>query len=289
MKINIFKNIGKYFTHQSSCAGRVASSAKMLGIKGSATQRAQLAGELNDKLFRIIGDEFVRKMAKSKKAKLSKEELARCINKIVPGVKVVIKSEKNPRCLGSLDQILSRKKVTGYILRLNDDVKKGENESILRHEMRHLLDYATQPKLSARSNIGAIIKKLGNGSDSRMVRHWDFYSDTLYEKKVYEDNQKELSELVKKVNFHFKALRTPAEEKIEILQNWRNGLKTESNAYADEARFACKKNPDKYTEKDVGDFLFEGKIKMVNQMLKDEIAAVRKESALKFGPKSPSS
>jgi hypothetical protein len=288
MNINIFKNIGKYFTHQPPCSGRVASSAKMLGIKGSEAQRTQLAGELNDKFFKIIDDEFVRKAANKEKAELSKKELVGCIKQVVPNVKINVKYINDPMSFGYLEKTINKGKntVDGFVLGLEGAVKKGEDHVVLRHEMRHFFDYMTQPKLAARSNTAAIIAKLGKGSESSVSSHLDVYSDLLYQPKTFEDNQAEISVLAKKLNGYFKSMRTPAEEKIEILQKWRSGLKTELNAYNDEAKFACKDSPDKYWKENAADYLFKDKIKLVEQALKDAISAVRKESALKFGPKA---
>jgi len=292
MQIKSIKNTGNYIAKevkslQKAWPERVASSAKLKGIKGSETQRNQLAEELNNKLFKIIDNVFEqkgKKRVKWKNPQIEKKELLDCIKKVIPEVKINIKYEKDPMYAAFIENILDRtqKTVVGFTVGLRGPVKKGQTTYYLRHEMRHIFDNVTQPKIAARNNTGILIGRLKNYDKNIDWKHFEFYANDLYQKVQNNDIKNEFNLITKKTNKYFKELNTTSEEKIEVLQRWRHGLKTELNAYTDEANYFNKKNPKKHRKEDAGAYFFEQKIKLLEQMLKDEINAVRKLSAEKY-------
>ena len=288
MKVNNLKKLDKYFPYMPYPT-RLAPSAILRGVKGTEQQRTELAQELNNKLFKLIDDVFEQKIKMGKKPKLDIKELLSCIKQVVPNIKIKISEKLNRDEAGTVENIFdkTKKTIVGFRLSLGGNLEQGVNENNLRHEMRHDFDSITQPKINARFNTANLIGRLPNYTDYIDDKHYNFFDRVLYQEKNYEDSQRELEYLTKKIKKHFKKLETPPEEKIEMLQTWRHSLKSEMNAYKDESEFACNGgNVEEYMEVEIGDYFFEPKIKLIEKMLKDEIASVRKISAEKYGKKS---
>lgn len=282
MRINSLENASKHFI-QKVCPERVASCAR-LKIRGSEKQREKLKVELNDTFSKIIKESFDKKIKEKQKPSLNHQEILDCIKQILPTINIRVGKERQAGINGGVKTLLdSTKKVVGFALKLKSDVKKGKNEETLRHEMNHILDFVTQPKTLARYNTDSLVGKLANYNENRDLTHFAFYSKYLYMPKTRKSDEQEIKFLAKKINEHFEKLKAPPEEKIEILQNWRYSLKAEKNAYWDEANYMYKENPKQYLLVSYGDFLHEPKIKLVEKFLKDEITAVRQESAKKYG------
>jgi len=291
MQINAIKMFQKKLPPKTSFTKfawveRVASSARLPGIKGTERQRNQLAYDLNNKLFVLINDIFESKIKMNQKPALEKNELQDCIKQIIPNIKVKVKYKKMADCIGFLEPLADKsKKVAGYCLNLNEKLEKGINDDTLRHEARHLFDFVTQPKTIARTNTQSLTGRLENYTEKIDMKHFDFYSDKLYTDKVFKNDEKELEILTKKIKKYFNKSKTTSDEKIEILQNWRGGLISEIAAYTDEAIYMNKENPGKILDQTLKELFLEPKLKLIEQILKDEIIAVRKISAEKFGKK----
>lgn len=287
MVINSVKNIIKY-PFQKTSIERVASSARLFGIRGTEEQRTQLALDLNNKLFKLIDDVFEQKIKINQKPILKKVELLHCIKQVIPKINIKEWFDPTMEVDGRIKPMLdkSKTKFTGFMIITKTNIEKGVNEDLLRHEMRHVFDDVTQPKILARTNTDALIGRLENYDVNTDFSHFDFYNSFLYPPKTHAEDQEEAAFLTTSIKEHFASLNTPSDEKIEILQNWRSLIKTEKNAYNDEASFVNKENPKEYLEDAYGDFFFEAKIKIVEQVLKDEISAVRKLNAEKYGYKT---
>ena len=279
--INTVENLAKKAPYPE----RIASSVRMPGVKGTEAQRSQLACELNDKLFKIVEDAFWRKTKKKEVPQLSERELLNCVKKVLPKVALHVKYQKDPICAAFVEPVFNapQKTIVGLILGMKSALKKKKNEFLLRHEMRHIFDYMTQPKILGRTNTSNLVGKLKNYNHIKDMKHFDFYIGNLYRSRQCTEDQKEISLVAEHIKDHFEVLKSSPEEKIEILQKWRYGLKTEVNAYNDEAGFACKENPKKYLKESIRDYFFEGKIRLIEQLLKDEIATVRTGHAEKLG------
>lgn len=292
MSINEVQNIGRVLLRKPKLAQkpyppRIGPTVSLPGIKGNQEQRTQMAKSLNDKLFGLINDTYEQKKQAGKKPFIGKKELLTIIKKVIPNVEITMGRVEDPRCAGSVEPMLdiNSKTYESLLLKMNRGIKKGNNEDTLKHEMRHVFDYLTQPKIFARYNTVALIGRMKNFTADTNFDHFLFYNSVLYGPKTHKIDKNEIKFLTKKINEHFKELETPADEKIEILQCWRGLLKTESNAYGEEAEFVCKENPEQYLKDNWGDFFFEPKIKLLEKMLKEEIAGERALSAQKYGKK----
>jgi len=288
MKINNLKFLDKYFPYMPY-PKRIASSARLSGIKGSEQQRNEMIEGLNNNLFKLIDDAFEKKVKKGEQPLLCGKEILKCVKKVIPKIKIKISSENVSGFDAFVENIFDKNKKTiiGYAFSIPETIKKGSNDELLRHEMHHILEEAVAPKMAARSNTENLIGRLKNYTVYKNEEHLYFYEDNLYQKMSFKNTQEEIKYLNTIIKNHFKGFKTPSEEKIEVMQTWRHLLKSELNAYTDQAKFACKeKTPDEYLKDKYGDYLFEPKIKLIEQILKDEIAGVRKISAEKYGKKS---
>lgn len=185
MNISVIKNTSKYIEKKAH-PERVAPSARLAGIKGTDQQRAQMALELNDKLFKLIHDIFEQKIEINKKNEypsLTKKELMNCIKQVTPGVKIKMRYENRLGYFGSVERIFNKNKITGYVLSIKGKVKKRINEVPLIHEMQHIFDFITQPKMNARFNTDCLIGRIENYSRFRDVFNYKFYQDNLYATK----------------------------------------------------------------------------------------------------------
>jgi len=297
MNIGIFKSLGKIFGKPAPVAQmyvpRVAASARIAGVTGSELERTQQVQQLNKKLFELIDDVFEKKTAMGEKPKLNEKEFLNCVKQVIPDANIKIKYNKKLHSEGSVDYIYKNKKektVIGYLLEMKAAIEAGENEGTAVHEMWHSIEKMVQTKIAARQNAKSLIGRLKNFTEAKNQKHTDFYCDELYQRKELKDvsDEKQLKVISSSMKRHFEDLKTPSDEKIEILQRWRYSLKTELNAYKEECRYICKKmgNPDTTFNNLYGDYLFAPKIKIVEDMLKDEIASVRKLSAEKYGQKA---
>lgn len=269
-----------------SSPGRLSSSAKLSGIKGSESQRSKMAYDLNNKFFDLINDQFEAKIKTGQKAKLNNEEILSVIKKVIPDVNVSVKKFTG-KGVAMMETIFDkqRKKAVKFELLLKNGITKGVNESDLRHEMRHLLDAVTQPKYTARNNTMCLVGRLKNYSDKIDDKHFEMFDKLLYAPKKFEDSKMETIYVKETLNEYFKKSKTPTEEKIEILQKWRYDLKTEVNAYIDEAQLADKLNPKRYIKETVGEFFLLQKIEIIEEILKKEITGARKLNAENIGKK----
>lgn len=264
---------------------RVSSSARIAGLKGNEQQRAQLASDLNDRLFEIINDIFEQKIKSKKKPKLEKKELLDCIKQVIPDINMRVVYKKDVMYDAFIKNITdkTKKTVIGFGLNLQGAVKKGgEDEVNLRHEMRHVFDFVTQPKILARSNTDSLVGKIEDYSKGMSMYHFKFYENFFYKPQQNKNIKKEMNFLSKNVREHFEALECQPEEQIEILQSWRHLLKTEVNAYTDQTKSAFKGEK---TDETIEKFAFRPKIKLIEKMLNEEIAGIRKLNAQKWGTK----
>jgi hypothetical protein len=294
MNVTSIINISKFrckknLTLKNIPAGRFDSSLRFPGVKGTEQQRSKLACELNDKLFKLIHDIFNQKIKMNKRPTVNKVEIKQCIKEVVPTAKIDViydKCQDSAGYVGTMEETAT-KKIAGFVLGLRGSIKQRDADGVmtLRHEMKHFFDYITQPKSIARDNTTYLIGKLENFTEKKNDKHLTFYDNVLYHPKKYKNDEKEMNYLKGRLGKYFDKNPTPPAEKIEILQNWRGGLKAERDAYADEQ--VCISSDKEIVEAAVKEakeyFFFEPKIKLVEQMLKEEISAVRKQHAKNYG------
>lgn len=286
MKVNATKYACKNFV-KKSCPERISDSVRIKGIRGSEKQREDLALDLNNKFFSIISDAFREKLKTRQKPILQASDIKQAIKKVLPKASIDVICEKNLDCVGYTEPQLNikQRKFTGITLYLKSGVRRGLDEATLRHEMLHVFDYLTQPKTLARNNGSCLVGKIKSYTDNKDLEHFNFYDKVIYAPKKFKEDKIETECLKTRIESHFKKLNSSSEEKIEILQNWRCRLKSEVRAYSDEAPLANKNNPKQYIQETVGYLFMEPKIKLLEKMLKDEIASVRNLNAQKWGVK----
>lgn len=280
------KNCGKKLL-KKALTQRVSPSAKISGLKGTEGQRETLALELNDKFFESVHSLFDKKISEKKKPTLLKNEILKLLKELAPGVKVEVKYEKEQGFCGGLETLIdsSGKKIGGFLLTLEKAINKGADEATLRHELTHFFEYITQPKTIARSNTDCLVGRIENYTKKRDLKHFNFYEKVLYTPKKCKNDEKEIKRITERINKYFQKNEVSGEEKIEILQNWRSGLKSELKAYTDEAKYTSNVLHDGDFETPLDILFFEPKIKLLNKMLKKEIAGERALSEQKWGAK----
>ena len=291
---------------------RVAQTA-ILDVKGSYAQRTQMAAAKNAEFFAQISDTF------EKEKQISVKKFGAILRKFIPNIKLIIKKNQEKDASGCLHFQCPKGVIKGFILELPICAKNktisASKGFVGMHETRHLFDYALNPKFSAKANE-SILEKRFPGYMSRVDKYYDFFDKHLYEDErslsevqKWDKNpealvQKRLEKLEKKTRKVFAAPEISSDEKIEIMQAWRYALMTEKNANIDDITYDNKialgkkmkksKNSDAAeklrldTELDIKqeirqevgeEFFFDGKIFVLEKLLKEEIANHRREHA----------
>ena len=162
------------------------------------------------------------------------------------------------------------RKVVGYNVFLPlDESKKNielKNLDILFHEIQHVYDYITNPKTFSRG----------------------FYVN-FYNEKIYPKDAVKLDKLETRIQNQIK--RIPYYKRIDFLQEVRNALQSEINAYKAEEIYSVFSlmHPQHMPEKNVFGaveyFKFQEKLAICQKVLKRELRALREENKQLFGGK----
>jgi hypothetical protein len=232
---------------------RVASTARIPGIKGSNETRAQMAYAKNEAFFEEISDIYV------KNNEITLDEAAAAIKKHYPSnIQFAIGPKTSNRYEGVLRTSIINNVASSYTMEVPIIERNGKKVintlnpvDLLCHEARHFFDNIMNSKFTARRNITKLDKKL-SGFKERSKEYQKFYDNYLYPYGLGERSlainqlsskdkaENHIPELKKKIMEIFNKPQVTTEEKIEILQDWRHGLKTERNAYEDGANFQHK-------------------------------------------------
>lgn len=167
------------------------------------------------------------------------------------------------------------RKVVGYNVFLPlDESKKNielKNLDILFHEIQHVYDYITNPKTFSRGFY--VPKRLQN----------------FYNEKIYPKDAVKLDKLETRIQNQIK--RIPYYKRIDFLQEVRNALQSEINAYKAEEIYSVFSlmHPQHMPEKNVFGaveyFKFQEKLAICQKVLKRELRALREENKQLFGGK----
>lgn len=167
------------------------------------------------------------------------------------------------------------RKVVGYNVFLPlDESKKNielKNLDILFHEIQHVYDYITNPKTFSRGFY--VPKRLQN-----------FYNDKIYPREAVK-----LDKLETRIQNQIK--RIPFYKRIDFLQDCRNALQSEINAYNAEEIYSVFSlmHPEHMPVKNVFGaveyFQFREKLAICKKLLKKELCALREENKKLFGGK----
>lgn len=244
---------------------RIISTARLKGITGSVAEREMAAHSLK-LMFKDLLIETFEKNSSNGDPVVYKTDIKEILGDLIPNIKIGITSydKKNKNTSGSISNWPSNdyKAIVGYILKIpftNENsssisVKDTQSINVLAHEVvGHLFKQITEPKYPLR--FGKIIF-----DSKRDKKQWEFYKNVIYRNEL-----EELSALVKnksgtgsfsllnslktrinkfrekesirgksvekKVKKFFKNNKFSPQEKIEVLQKWRYGLKDEIYAY----------------------------------------------------------
>ena len=167
------------------------------------------------------------------------------------------------------------RKVVGYNVFLPlDESKKNielKNLDILFHEIQHVYDYITNPKTFSRGFY--VPKRLQN----------------FYNEKIYPKDAVKLDKLETRIQNQIK--RIPYYKRIDFLQEVRNALQSEINAYNAEEIYSVFSlmHPEHMPVKNVFGaveyFQFREKLAICKKLLKKELCALREENKKLFGGK----
>lgn len=303
---------------------RVASTARLVGAKGSVQDRRQFAHKLNQKLY-LMDSEIIKKRVESGgKAFITAQEFYDNFKKLTG--KVGIKLEKNDSAMycGYMTPAVNPEtgQLAGIYLAL--PFEKNNNTWILKqdyntrtkmHESWHALEFLALPKYSARFHKVETLKR---------------EETSFYKKFLYTKNQKNIDFIKNEMSKHLENpyLNFSLLERINIMQNWRYMLQSESSAYKEgnfydrqelfkNTKEKIKKLPETYIglgffgndfntfdlkttkEKQLGlakfkkeinvienkkvnnEYLFEEKIKVLEEMILATITKARKNMAIK--------
>lgn len=285
---------------------KVAPTAILKGTSGSCEKRTEIAAAKTQMVFEEIQDIFIRQ-----KAPVTRETLHEIIKKHAPNVKFNLMHYKDSPNAGEVETVYKNNIVKSFDIKVPMLEHKGrmvigaDKTEVLMHEIRHFFDYITQPKLSAKSNHQALFD-LDAGYAIRNSIYDDFYEQKLYIKekasekgflglfKGKEDKQAKLEKEFKKLFEN-----TPKSEQILLLQEFRNGLMTEKNAYRQgielegllhinlESQHAKPsegleifkkiemKNYEKEADKVLEQYDFDSKISVIEKLLGEKILQVR--------------
>lgn len=277
---------------------RIMPSVKLAGVKGSLKQRGKLAAELNQSFFGMVQDTF------HKKGHLTLEDVSHYLKRLCPGVNLDVVQNTDQQYWGNLSFLvdITKRKYAGYKLSLNCFEKSGKqiikDINTLFHETRHFFDYVTNPLSLAKHNDKPVSVKSPDHK-FRFIKSWDFYQSKLYGNEVKDSpgitiaerkalNKKNIEEI-------FTVLQTPSKEKIEVLNDWREQLRTEINAWTDgityQDLFDRKgKTPSKFAKTDIKytieqKYFYRGKLEVIEELLAEELAKARNDNIDKLKSK----
>ena len=291
---------------------RVASSARA-SFKGSDAQRLEMSNKVLGDFYNNTKDVFI------KNSEISQEQLEKELKKSFPGINLKCTPKDKSLGTASLQPFYdeSKKTIIGYDMQLPFYAKSGklffkeQDAEHLYHETSHLGDYVYTPKSVAKFNTNRLNEKFP-GFDKRVGDYEDFYSSKLYAEdsvgKLEVNGVKGLTKKEKYKKDIMELFNKPAissEEKIEVLQDWRHSLQTELSAFPNGFKYDNKlaiekavkkyngienlpkdfislktKEMEKYTDLTINkDYSFADKKEVVEEILKNEIAKVRENSA----------
>lgn len=226
-----------------SIAKRVASSAK-LQCCGSAKIRQELSAQKTAEFFNLFEQDFFINGG------ITKTQIKEALQKLCPGLSVNIRANYRAGCNGAVGKEFSERTVVGYNLKLPfsdyqiDFLPKEEIKTFM-HEIRHLMDYAYNPKYIARANTMSAFDKF-QGYASRSSKYSNFYENNIYVRDFdgMLNSTKELrtNNFKNKLHDVFADTNITSSEKIEMLQEWRHRIKTEINAFSDGIEYSEKYN-----------------------------------------------
>lgn len=242
-------------------------------IKGTEAKRFTLAEKLTDKFVELAKEDF----ANSHDYSVVPQKLEKLFQKLLPEkIKLKLVPLKNNETIPYTSFNI---KLPGMIAAEHlINIKFTQNRKIaltevynLTHELRHTLDYITNPKLLARK-----ISMFEKGYTNKLNKF-------IMDKFFYTQNSLSKIKFVRKTALKIASLFQSTDEQINFLQNARYTLKTERNAFKKMCEYqtktdkACGLNLKNKSDKEVlNSFDFDSKIQTINEQLKTVLEKARK-------------
>lgn len=241
-------------------------------IKGTEAERFAVAEKLTDDFIALAKGEF----ANSSAYCVIPKKLEKMIQKLLPAkIKLKLVPLKNNELYAHTS--LSLKQPDMIVKKHLINIKFTQDEKIelsevynLSHELRHTLDYITNPKLLARK-----MSMFEKGYKNKLNRF-------IMDKFLYTQNSLSKIKFVRKSALKIASLFQSTDEQINFLQNARYTLKTERNAfkkmfeYQTKTHNACGLNIKNKSDRDIlNSFDFDSKIQTINKQLKTVLKKAR--------------
>jgi len=197
---------------------------------------------LNSDFFQMIDDTFERKEQQGFEPVVYLDEIRNFYKKTLSKLNIIVNKKSSSDLAAQYGSSNGVTTVKGFELNYKikdnkDFIKKGDAETLsdIAHENTHLNLYLTEPKFTRRylnTNLDQIIDEI----------QYNFYDSLIYnnelenlapdvQKKFLENPKLRIENVENKTNAFFEKFSISSEDKIEILQAWRHGLKSELAAY----------------------------------------------------------
>ena len=216
---------------------RVVKTAKLEGVTGSDFERNRLASYLNKRLLVINNAHIQKRVQAGGNPHITAKEFKNSLEKAAEGVLFFLNKSKNDIYEGAVSHEQQEGRINsiyGHLIEL-PFVKRGSSYvlhekklSTATHELRHFFDAITQTKILALENKISRIKN--------RYAHWDFYEKVIYfDHSSEKDKELIIPKLKNQIEMHFNKHKTSLTDRAITLKYWRSDMKTELNAYRDDA------------------------------------------------------
>lgn len=259
--------------------------------KGSEKSRQKLISKYNKQIFNKLEKSF-------KGNHISVEDVQKAIDSVLPEKKniKILQLSAREKCeqVGCSNFIYDKKNnIIGQTIELsikNNKISLGRL-NVLMHELTHVIDALLNPKTTSR--ISKMYKRctyteeLTNIIGKKLYNHEDIENSSSFFKHGIFINckKKQILQKRKKEILNFLKGNT-VQNKIDYVQEMKNTLIAERNAYTEEKKYIriltkkYKIHISKFCGiKDIKNYLFDEKIKMLKEIGRKIIAKERKEHA----------
>jgi len=201
-------------------------------IKGSVEDRRRFAERLNEQIYEKVEPHI-------KNNKLSVDIFEKSLKETLPEEKRIdiVPFESDEEDVAGCSDMIEADDGTLIGQTIEIPIKDGkistENLDIVFHECRHVLDNLCNPKVSARVNKMTIDKSFGRAYNNLLEKVYHDIDDL-----TPEDKEKEIKDTRKAIKRFLN--KRPKETHIDYLQDLRQNLETERNAFSDETKFRKK-------------------------------------------------
>lgn len=198
-------------------------------VKGSPKDRHKMVEEISDKIFTALS-------GKAKNDKIMIDDIYSAMEKFFPEKKniKIISLKKSRSKHSSLDYIEKNGEYIGQEIAVPINKRKLPLKflPIYMHELTHALDILCNPKVTGRTRIMERKKLYDKGYDTcfeKTLYNWEEYTNNKEKEQILEQRKNELKNWLSKKTL---------EEKVNYIQDLRNYIISEINAYSAERKYA---------------------------------------------------